>query len=333
MRLYIDKANLISFLDSRRDVEYMDIYADCERMIRRQLAVHYNFPKAQCNDDAKLQAWFLNATNGCGYNESPDVFANTEDAIYPPRPLKGTFYNQASREQLSSVYLIDADVAAIQRTHTVLIGGLGQELFTLKRLFCRNDYQYHKGYDLHDPHSFAGWAQLDIDGHIMPTTDIIISDRYLFKDDNIIRDNLSIFLRLFGQKKGSKINLVILTRPNGETDTIWQDRKKELSRELKYNKYCVVNISFILSEACPHDRIIITNYRYFKSGTSLGYCDDSGRLKTSGDSLDVLSIADLEAYLYAKRRINNIQVILNKLHSLNRNDCIIGDKVSNWLMF
>ena len=65
MRLYIDKANLISFLDSRRDVEYMDIYADCERMIRRQLAVQYNFPKDQCNDGAKLQAWFLNATNGC----------------------------------------------------------------------------------------------------------------------------------------------------------------------------------------------------------------------------------------------------------------------------
>lgn len=333
MRLYIDKANLISFLDSRRDVEYMDIYADCERMIRRQLAVHYNFPKAQCNDDAKLQAWFLNATNGCGYNESPDVFANTEDAIYPPRPLKGTFYNQASREQLSSVYLIDADVAAIQRTHTVLIGGLGQELFTLKRLFCRNDYQYHKEYDLHDPHSFAGWAQLDIDGHIMPTTDIIISDRYLFKDDNIIRDNLSIFLRLFGQKKGSKINLVILTYPNGERDSIWLDRKNELLRELKYNKYCVVNISFILSYDCPHDRIIITNYRYFKSGTSYGYCDDSGNLKTSGDSLDVLSIADIEACLYAQRRINNIQIVLNKLISLNRNDCIIGDKVSNWLMF
>ena len=157
MRLYIDKANLISFLDSRRDVEYMDIYADCERMIRRQLAVQYNFPKDQCNDGGKLQAWFLNATNGCGYNESSDIFANTEDSIYPPRPLKGTFYNQASQEQISSVYLVNEQVNAIKQSHTVLIGGVGEEITILKRLFCGTDYDYHVCYDIRNLDCFSGW--------------------------------------------------------------------------------------------------------------------------------------------------------------------------------
>lgn len=332
MRLYIDKANLISFLDSRRDVEYMDIYADCERMIRRQLAVQYNFPKDQCNDGGKLQAWFLNATNGCGYNESSDIFANTEESIYPPRPLKGTFYNQASQEQISSVYLVNEQVNAIKQSHTVLIGGVGEEITILKRLFCGTDYDYHVCYDIRNLDCFSGWQKLDDDGHVLPCTDIIITDRYLFKEsDDIIQANLNTILRLFGQKKGAKINLVVVTK--GEVDIVWQKRRQELSRAMKYNKYSSVKITFVLSHECPHDRLIITNYRMFRSGDSFNYYDSKGNLKTKGDALDVDSMAKASSYRYAVQRINNVQAIVDKLKSLNRNDLIIGDKISSWIKF
>lgn len=332
MRLYIDKANLISFLDSRRDVEYMDIYADCERMIRRQLAVQYNFPKDQCNDGGKLQAWFLNATNGCGYNESSDIFANTEDSIYPPRPIKGTFYNQASQEQISSVYLVNEQVNAIKQSHTVLIGAVGEEITILKRLFCGTDYDYHVCYDIRNLECFSGWQKLDDDGHVLPCTDIIITDRYLFKEsDDIIQANLNTILRLFGQKKGAKINLVVVTK--GEVDIVWQKRRQELSRAMKYNKYSSVNITFVLSHECPHDRLIITNYRMFRSGDSFNYYDSKGNLKTKGDALDVDSMAKASSYRYAVQRINNVQAIVDKLKSLNRNDLIIGDKISSWIKF
>lgn len=332
MRLYIDKANLISFLDSRRDVEYMDIYADCERMVKRQLAVYYNFPKEQCNDDSILQAWFLNATNGCGYDEVSDMFANTESSIYPPRPLKGTFYNQATAEQICSIYLISEPVNTIKQSHTVLIGGIGEEIVTLKRLFCGTDYDYHICYDIKNQNSFGHWQRLEDDGHILPCTDIIITDRYLFENtDDIIKANLNVILRLFGGKDGAKINLVIITR--GKPDASWQSRKQELKHELKCNKYSSVNVTFVLSQDCPHDRLIITNYRMFRSGDSFIYYDSSGKLITKGDSLDVDSMAKTSSYKYAVQRIKNAQTIIDKLESLNRYDLIIGDKVSSWLKF
>ena len=342
MRLYIDKANLLSFLDSRRDVEYMDIYADCERMIRRQLAVHYNFPKAQCNDDAKLQAWFLNATNGCGYNESPDVFANTEDAIYPPRPLKGTFYNQASREQLSSVYLIDANVNAVRETHTVLIGGLGEEISTLKRLFCKTDYDFSCKYPLLGKNSFRCWEQLNSDGHILPTTDIIIGDRYIFggeKDieDSLLVQNLYSILRLFGAKKGSKINLVIFSI--GKRDrTLWELRINHI-RKCLFHKQGSINITLVFYAKdtngkyshIPHDRFLITNYRLFTSGDSFCYFNSNNENISNGSFLQVDSLVKYENLIIVDSMLEWLQQLYNSIKRLNNDMLIIGDKKSSLL--
>ncbi len=338
MRLYIDKANLISFLNLREDIAYSDIYADCKRMIKRQLSVQYNFPKEQWTDDDILKAWFLGATDGCGYNDEETIFVSDENAVYPQRPLKGTFYNQANLSQLSSVYLLDSDVSAIQRSHTVLAGGVGEEIETLKKLFCGNDYDYHKGYDLQDDCSFAGWQKLDEDGHILPCTDILVSDRYIFKNKDRIKNNLSVFLRLFGQKKGAKINLVIVSQNKNHQDgnnEDWQIWIREFERELKYNKYCAAKITFVISYDCPHDRIIITNYRTFKSGSSFVYFDAVGhRAKDCGNTLDVESLAKTDAEKYARNIIVKIQTIIDNLNSLKRSDdLIVGDKISSWLKF
>ena len=102
---------------------------------------------------------------------------------------------------------------------------------------------------------------------------------------------------------------------------------------MKYNKYSSVNITFVLSHECPHDRLIITNYRMFRSGDSFNYYDSKGNLKTKGDALDVDSMAKASSYRYAVQRINNVQAIVDKLKSLNRNDLIIGDKISSWIKF
>ena len=227
---------------------------------------------------------------------------------------------------------MNEQVNAIKQSHTVLIGGVGEEITILKRLFCGTDYDYHVCYDIRNLDCFSGWQKLDDDGHVLPCTDIIITDRYLFKEsDDIIQANLNTILRLFGQKKGAKINLVVVTK--GEVDIVWQKRRQELSRAMKYNKYSSVNITFVLSHECPHDRLIITNYRMFRSGDSFNYYDSKGNLKTKGDALDVDSMAKASSYRYAVQRINNVQAIVDKLKSLNRNDLIIGDKISSWIKF
>lgn len=342
MRLYIDKPNLISFLDSRRDVEYMDIYADCERMIRRQLAVQYNFPKDQCNDGGKLQAWFLNATNGCGYNEASDIFANTENAVYPPRPLKGTFYNQASRDQLSSVYLIDTNVEAIKKSHTVLIGGIGEEISTLKRLFCKNDYDFNCKYLLLDKEAFKHWGQLENDGHIMPTTDILIGDRYVFggeKDieDSLLEQNLYSILRLFGAKKSAKINLVIFSI--GKRDrALWESRLNRIKKCLSHPKGSVnVTLVFYAKDIngryshIPHDRFIITNYRLFTSGDSFCYFNSHNENISNGSFLQVDSLVKYENRIIVDSMLEWLQQLYNSIKRLNNDMLIIGDKESSLL--
>ena len=71
----------------------------------------------------------------------------------------------------------------------------------------------------------------------------------------------------------------------------------------------------------------------FRSGDSFNYYDSKGNLKTKGDALDVDSIAKASSHAYALQRIRNVQVVVDKLKSLNRNDLIIGDKVSSWIKF
>ena len=341
MRLYIDKANLISFLDSRRDVEYMDIYADCERMVRRQLSVQYNFPKDQCNDEGKLQAWFLNATNGCGYKESPDVFANTQASIFPPRPIKGTFYNQISAEQISSVFLVSEQVNAIKQSHTILIGGLGEEISTLRRLFCKNDYDFSCKYLLLKD-KFKHWEQLDHDGHILPTMDILIADRYIFGgekdiDESILEQNLYSILKLFGTKKGAKINLVIFSIGKRDS-TLWEARLKKIKGCLYHNKGSVnVTLVFYAKDRngkyshIPHDRFIITNYRLFTSLDSFSYFNSINETISNGTYLQVDSLVKDENRQVVSSMLEWLQQIYNDVKKLNNDMLIIGNKESNLL--
>ena len=64
MKLYIDKSNLISLVNSKNSPEFLD----CADLIRRHFDVKYNFPKDDVKAEEHLMAWFSKYGQGVGGN-------------------------------------------------------------------------------------------------------------------------------------------------------------------------------------------------------------------------------------------------------------------------
>ena len=342
MRLYIDKENLLSFISAAKDPAVYDLVSDCRKMMKKHMSLCYNFSKKAVREDPALQAWFMGyGTQGCGRTE-PDVFLEEK---YPPRPVKCNFCTQLSRPECNAVYLIAEDVTKVCNMHSVLAGGVGDELSVLGKLMCDDDYQFHKLYNIREREVFSGWDQLDSDGHILPTADILIIDRYLFGGRNDIQEivlehNLYKFLEIFGSKRGSRVNVVFLTS-GVRNKPLWAARKSRIEKCLKkHNKHAVVNVTFIFyplgiheDVIREHDRLIVTNYRLFRSGDSFVYYNSNGDLISNGQFLDVDSTADSDKSRQIESILTYVQQTYNAIRDLRNDDLIIGDKVSSFIDF
>ena len=234
MRLYLDKSNLVSFIKNAESLGG-ELYQDCKRMIKRHLHVHYNFAKDELSGaDNLLMAWFLgNGTTGHGYGENTDTFLSCE---YPNRPVKSNFLKERDVDDHMAVYLLDADVSSLQKFNTVLIGGVGEEIAILKHLVFA-DYSFHRLHDIQNKSEFSGWEQLDQQGDILPTSDILILDRYLFGGAKDIQEvdlenNLYTILGLYAKKNLQKINIVFFC-DGVRNSKVWSDRKSKIEKIFK----------------------------------------------------------------------------------------------------
>lgn len=353
----------MSFVESGKHPDMQFAFQDCKRLINRNLDVIYNFPKSEiyapvedCQDEYKrkqrdcLQAWFLSSgTSGCGYSESSTTFNST---AYPERPVKTNFLNGSSLERRNAIYLLSGEDHKLMDTLPALIGGVGEEIRTLNKMFVDEDYNLHRLYNIQDKDCFAGWQQFDQDGHILPTSDILILDRFLFggKNDNIqeidLENNLYKILALFAEKQRFKLNIVFFT-DGIRNKEIWKSRKRRIEQIFKNrNKNISVKVSFILysrsfpkyrydivKRLYPHDRIILTNYRMFRSGDTFCYYDSKGNIITNGLHLDVDSLSHIQNYNYMKSIIKYAQEIYDEIKAIGNDDLIYGDKESNYIRF
>lgn len=348
MRLYLDKSNLVSFIKNAESLGG-ELYQDCKRMIKRHLHVHYNFAKDELSGaDNLLMAWFLgNGTTGHGYGENTDTFLSCE---YPNRPVKSNFLKDRDVDDHMAVYLLDEDVSSLQKSNTVLIGGVGEEIAIFKHLVFA-DYSFHRLHDIQNKSEFSGWEQLDQQGDILPTSDILILDRYLFGGAKDIQEvdlenNLYTILGLYAKKNLQKINIVFFC-DGVRNSKVWSDRKSKIEKIFKKeNKNCAVRITFVfyaksfpkdryeeVRKLYPHDRILITNYRMLRSGDSFCYYNSKGDLITNGLHLDIDSLANAQNYNYMKSIIQYSQTIYDDIKNLGNSDLIYGDKESNYIVF
>lgn len=336
MDLYIDKENLRSFLNSRGKKEF----DDCLRMLHRQLHVVFNMDKSELEDNPDLVDWIKhNIIQGRGDSEDTDTFLAEK---FPIRPIKSNSYNNWTRRSLLSVYLIDDfDVSKLKNKGCVLLGDVGEELDILTKLFCGHDYEYHHLYDLHK--NFLSWEQLTNDNQLLPCTDIIINDRYLFSNQlEIVEYNLSRMLKALAHNVKTRIDVVVYTLygkedRQGHKQGLIGFGEKNASKIIK-DTLCTItgikpNVTFVCSndsEKIMHDRFVITNYRLLRSGDSFNYFDTTGKRITNGGSLDVDSLANYEKFVFVESLLEKLQFTYDMIKGLN-DTMILGDRKSKFI--
>lgn len=334
MRVYIDLDNLSSLLSSFND----RLFDDSLRMLKSQCELFFNFPKSILSLNKELMVVLTRLTDGSKNTPRP-VF---RDEPKPKRPIKSNFYAALDdREDLTAIYLLDDEkVHTAKSKGNLLIGGFGEEISTLSRLFYE-DYQFTRSFT--PAKEMLTWNILE--SLVLPCSDIIIVDPYLFSEEKLLDYNLHALLRVLVPKTSdSKIKLVIFTAPsysvkdsNGKTIKLkpeWKTIRKNIIKFLKFDNVTAKVTIVASSKINEHDRSIFTNYYNLHSGDSFNYYDSKNNLITKGRHFTVHSHGSKENLSKGYTLIDDMQVVINNLKNENGyEESIIGDKESNFLRF
>lgn len=311
MKLYIDKENLISLMNSRNQSEFFE----CSNLVRKNLAVQYNFKKDELKSDALLMAWFSSYGDGVKGEQS---FIEREEDMLPPRPLKSNFYNTENSCWLKSIYFLDDTHICniIKEKSCIIIGGIGDELKILKSLILEDTECRTATID--------SWSSYLPN---LPLTDIIISDNHYFKSIETYKANNNELLQFLSSiPHNSPVNVVIITKekeqdPNIDLETEKDEIKKMVKKQSGSNKSSVT----ILTTYKNHDRTLITNYYRVKNGSSF-FLNDSGLKK------DVTT--EIKSHAYLNNEIISNELITGIFQEIASCPAkCFGDKKSNFLKF
>ncbi len=330
MRVYIDQSNLLSFIRSKEH----PLFDDCLRMLKSQCDLFFNFSKKDMVSNEVLRTILQSLSSGTKDSPKPEftqeVFPTRE--VFPPRPLKSNFHTDIKdRRDLTAAYLLDDEkIQAAKEKGYILIGGLGEEIDTLSKLFYK-DYQFSKSFV--PKRDMPNWSALD--KTVLPCTDIILVDRYVFSDDSLLDYNLHSFLsELGGKNQGKKINLVIFTQVGKDSPPDWEKLKSGIKAHLRKVYNAISNVTIVaLWHVKEHDRTIFANYNNSYSGDSLNYYNSKWEVITKGRNYTAHSHGLRENLDNGFYFLDDMQAVLNGLTSQKDQECIIGDKKSNFLTF
>ena len=278
MKLYIDKENIITFMSNRS--ENIELFEESLRLIKKNIEVHYNFPKSAIQGNTILSAWFGRMKgDGCKFKDSfyPDA------VIKPERPIKSNFYINYDFDDRSSIYLLNIDknkCNIIRDKRSILVGCPGEEMEIFKTMLEISD----RPDMMTDIESWTHYCPK------VPLTDVIISDNHYFKNKEVYEKNDNELIRALAAIPKDSISVVIITK-EGEVDTHPRQGKPiDLKEECNNIKNLISSVSGLSKKKCSvtiittnrtHSRHIITNY-YTISPTSCIHLKENG-LKEDAD--------------------------------------------------
>ncbi len=332
MIAYFDIENLSSYTKSSGK----DLFEDCNRMIKGQFDLIFNFTKEELQMESKnnpsIMMWITQMTQGIKGKIS---FSN--GIVFPVRPLKSNIHKSFNREQLTAAYLInDPRITSIKENGCILYSGVGEEVEVLSSLFKDEDYQFQKDLEIR---KMTSWNNLD--PYMMPATDIIIVDQYCFSDDTLYENNIYSLIDVLCQKiNNSAINITVLTLPSNYDRNShisftpdWAAIKTAIKRKVKSTTGIEPKVTFVLSKTLEeHDRTIFTNYQYFVSGDTINYFNSKNELISNGRHFSIKSLARRDHLEAMNSFIDDMQAIINNVKRLNA-DNIKFDKESCFLSF
>ncbi len=326
MDIYIDKANLLSFIKSKDN----PLFEDCNKLLKKQLNVFFNFPKEELKSSKLLMQWVTTLSQGC----NPDTVIEF-DYKEPKRPLKSNSSIGFCEKKLSAVYLLeDEETAKFKNSGCVIVGEVGEEIEVFNKLFVgQNDYGFEKKLRINGP-AFKNWTDLEL--YALPLTDIIIVDPYIASDASLFSSNLVMVLKTLALKSNSKVNVVIYTN---RAQCVSYDQISPVVRKA-IKEVTGVKPKFTLvtyrdqrgqDSKAEHDRTVLMNYYRIYSGDTLNYYDSTGNMITKGRELSFSSLASYDNFNLSRELIRDLQKHID-FFKVNDNG-IEGDKVSNFLNF
>ena len=316
MDIYFDFENAIEIHMKRVSSEVIN---DGVKAIKKHCNINFNFSKQEAFEDTNLQFVIKGFTEGLGAQNKIKFC----DEIVPARPVKSNFHQSIVNKQ--SLFFINGEIHNGQQAGSLIICNLGEEEELFKKLmFYHNEYKFSKDLPIGSL-DFDCWEKLN--RFILPFTDLIIFDKFLFNCDLItIESNFEKLLKQFHLQKNIKTNIIIVTLPNMHPLYDLLVKTKEVVENLIGKK---PNVTLITFRSKPeHDRTIFTNYTRFKSGDSFNYFNERSQKITAGRELDLKCLIDSEYFNLSANLISDLQSTIN-----NFPDSIQGDKKSNFVNF
>ncbi|RVU02563.1 hypothetical protein EOD41_01080 [Mucilaginibacter limnophilus] len=309
MIVYFDKANYIKYLKTVDDDKEGP---DTLRMLKNQLSIHLNF---KTEDLDEYEQVLLEEFQSGVSTHFKFTFGDNEIV----RPIK--------KENLPSkngIYLLDdSSLSSLKKQHTVVAGGVGEEIDALKTLIIDIDYSFHAERVIGKDITYTN--HLNILG--LPFSTLVVVDRYMFKGPEVggnlglYQYNLDLILKnAFINKQGySRLIFVYQINTKVANTSPYYDEGPDLEKlttKIKKvtHKYCPAPELYFIGVPSgiiddEHDRFIISNYLRIKSGDSLIYFDSSGVVTTKSKTVDFYSLGNKNY-----RDVNTI--ILNKLSQI-----------------
>ena len=318
--VYFDFDNAIRIHSGKASSEVVN---NGVKAIKKHCKIKFNFSKKEAQDDETMQFVIKGFTEGLGLDNSV-IFC---DEVVPSRPVKSNFHQEVPNKQ--SIFFINGEIHNGQRAGSLLMCNLGEEEELLRKLmFFHDEYKFSKDL-LIGSTDFDSWEK--IQRFILPFTDLIILDKFLFNDISSISSNYETILNQLHIGKDIKTNIIIVTQPDKihqSYDVITQT--KEVVKKIIGKK---PNVTLITYRSKPeHDRTIITNYTRFKSGDTFNYFNSRNEKITTGRELDLKCLIDSEYFNLTASLISDLQAVVDDLQRRNP-DKIKGDKISNFLNF
>ena len=190
------------------------------------------------------------------------------------------------------------------------------ESFSKSKTFYIGPNANKKSFDV-----LSSWNQLSAFSH--PFKDIIISDRYCLMDSTGIKENIIPIISNLSEKTNRIENIIFFVKP----DKLFNQSLKQTHELLSANlleKKISTNIIIYKSNKTPHDRFIITNNLFIKSGDSFDYLNKDHSYKTKGTTLNISPIFEAN-----KEEVTSLLKTLKEILSGSQPNMHYGNKSKN----
>ncbi|RLD84398.1 MAG: hypothetical protein DRJ10_01280 [Bacteroidetes bacterium] len=178
---------------------------------------------------------------------------------------------------------------------------------------------------------FKSWS--DLDEYILPFTDMVFVDNYIF-DFRVIEDNLIEIIKRFDNRNPVPFNLLFFSFIGNEGYELDIDLLEEKLIVLFLNNNIKCNLSIVLAPFWlkEHDRNIFTNYLRINSQDSFNYFKNDGTVRTKGTEIKFDSMAEPVNFNAAKVVLSSIKSKIKSIKGYPNNGKYLKGDLKNRLL-